>query len=72
MKMGTAQDMKLRIKRCRIDNQKRRTFIRTARRLVFEKGATIDGDRVQNLLDDGSYVPINVRLICYRLIVSYY
>ena len=57
MKMGAVQDMKLRIKRACIDNSKQRTFIETARKLIFEKGATIDGERVKNLLDEGSYVP---------------
>ncbi|KAF8546201.1 hypothetical protein OG21DRAFT_1479705 [Imleria badia] len=54
MTMGTARDMKIRIKRYRVDNRKWRTFIQTARRLIFERGAT-------NLLGDGSYVPTNAR-----------
>lgn len=62
IKMGTVRDMKLRIKRYRVDNPKRRVTIKAARRLIFEMGATVHGERIRDLLDDGSYVPINVSL----------
>ena len=56
--MGAVRDMKLRIKHTRINNSKRRTFIETARKLIFEKGATINGEHVKNLLDKGYVLTI--------------
>lgn len=58
--MGQARDIKWRIKHKRVDDASRRSRIRTARRLIFEKGAAVDGNRIKALLGDWSYVPTAV------------
>ncbi|KAF9230351.1 hypothetical protein BU15DRAFT_57343 [Melanogaster broomeanus] len=56
-KMGTARDMGRRITKVRVDDAKRQLRVRQARVLIFKKGAPVNGQRVQALLNEQSYVP---------------
>jgi len=66
IKMGTVQDMKLHIKQYQVDNPKRQVTIKAVCHLIFEMDATVHGECIWDLLDDGSYVPIN---ICKSILV---
>jgi len=55
--MGMVRDMRRRIKKPRVDDEDRRRHIAAARRLIFEKGAAVDSERVKALLNEFSYVP---------------
>lgn len=56
-KMGMVRDMRCRIKKTRVDDDDRRRHIAAARRLIFEKGAAVNSERVKALLDQFSYAP---------------
>jgi hypothetical protein len=55
--MGTYRDIRQRKCNARIDSTQRQFRIKRARSFIFEKGVGITGKRVQDLLDEGSYVP---------------
>ena len=59
-KMGTTTDLQDRIKLQRIDDIARRAKITKARKLVYEKGASINGTTVKTTLGLESMVPTTV------------
>jgi hypothetical protein len=62
--MGKTADLQTRISQVRIDDKARRAKIAKARRLVYEKGASIDGPTVKKALGLESMVPTTVRMKC--------
>jgi hypothetical protein len=60
--MGTTTDLQNRITLQRVDNSARRTNIAKARKLVYEKGASINGPTVKTKLGPESTVPTAVRV----------
>lgn len=58
--MGTLFDMNTRKEQLRVDDDAHRKKIAKARKLIFKHGASINGVRVQSLLQDGSFVPTKV------------
>ena len=68
-KMGMSRDMKRRKHHPRVDTVHRQRLINTAHKFIFTKGAGIDGVRVRNLLDEGSYVPT---IVCLFHIMVYH
>jgi len=61
--MGTKLDMKRRQTQTRVDDRRRQRHVEYARKLIFELGAAVDGKRVQDILNDESYVPVRVSSI---------
>jgi hypothetical protein len=61
--MGTKLDMEHRETMQRVDNKQRQHRIEEARKLIFRKGASVDGASVKALLNAESYVPIRVSTI---------
>jgi hypothetical protein len=59
--MGTKRDMRRRMKRLRKDDERHQRQIKAARALIFQKGASVDGTRVRNILNEESLVPTQVR-----------
>jgi hypothetical protein len=55
--MGTKADLENRISQERVDNNVRRANIAKARNLVYEKGASVNGTTVSNILGSESTVP---------------
>lgn len=55
--MGTKLDMKRRERTQRTDNERRRRRVEQARALMFKQGASINSQRVQNILNEESLVP---------------
>ena len=68
-KMGTTTDLQNRIKLQRIDNIAKRAKVTKARKLVYEKGASINGNTVKTALGMESMVPTTVRVSSSYLIV---
>jgi hypothetical protein len=58
--MGTEGDMNDRITLRRVDDQARRNKIDRARKLIFQRGAPVDGKRVKSVLNSESLVPTRV------------
>jgi len=58
--MGTEGDMLDRLTLQRVDDQARRNKINRARKLIFERGAPVDGKRVKSILNSESLVPTRV------------
>ena len=58
--MGTKSDMQNRASYARVDNGIRRAKIAKARKLVYEKGASIKGNTVKSILGAESMVPTTV------------
>ncbi|KIM68342.1 hypothetical protein SCLCIDRAFT_20244 [Scleroderma citrinum Foug A] len=56
-KMGMSRNMRRHIRKTQVDDDIRRRHIAAAHRLIFEKGVSVDGDRVKALLNEFSYVP---------------
>ncbi|KIK51303.1 hypothetical protein GYMLUDRAFT_64926 [Collybiopsis luxurians FD-317 M1] len=65
--LGTKHDMACCETLCRIDSKTHRQVIERARRKFFDKGTPITSDGVENLLRDGSYVPIH-SLLAYLIL----
>jgi hypothetical protein len=70
-KMGTATDLQNRITLQRVDDAALRATIAKARKLVYEKGASINGTTVKNQLGQKSMVPTTVRVSQDCLVVRY-
>jgi hypothetical protein len=62
--MGKTADLQNRKSQVRIDNVARRAKIAKARRLVYEKGASVNGSTVKKVLGSESMVPTTVRIEC--------
>lgn len=58
--MGTEGDMNDRITLRRVDDQARRNKIDRACKLIFQRGAPVDGKRVKSVLNSESLVPTRV------------
>ena len=54
--MGMRRDMKHQAQKARIDSIHWQRRIQQAQKLIFESGASISGSRMQDLLNDESYV----------------
>jgi hypothetical protein len=63
--MGTKVDLQNRVSHARVDDGKRRAKIKKARKLVYEKGASANGNAVKNVLDAESMVPTTVRALTH-------
>ncbi|KAG2739979.1 hypothetical protein P692DRAFT_20756128 [Suillus brevipes Sb2] len=55
--MGTESDMNDRMTLQRVDDQARRKKIDQARKLIYQRGAPVDGKRVKSILNSESLVP---------------
>jgi hypothetical protein len=55
--MGSKADLDNRVSQVRIDNHARRANIAKARKLVYEKGASVKGTTVNRILGSESMVP---------------
>jgi hypothetical protein len=62
--MGKTVDLQNRISQVRVDDRARRAKIAKARRLVYEKGASVNGPTVKAALGLESMVPTTVRMNC--------
>ena len=62
--MGKTVDLQNRISEVRVDDQARRAKVAKARRLVYEKGASVNGSTVKKILELESAVPTTVRTEC--------
>jgi hypothetical protein len=69
--MGTATDFQNRITLQCVDNAAICATIAKARKLVYENGASINGDMVKNHLGQKSMVPTTVRVSQDCLVVQY-
>jgi hypothetical protein len=58
--MGTEGDMLDQLTLQRVDDQARCNKINRARKLIFERGAPVDGKRVKSILNSESLVPTRV------------
>ncbi|EGO04308.1 hypothetical protein SERLA73DRAFT_43733, partial [Serpula lacrymans var. lacrymans S7.3] len=58
-KMGMKRDMRQRVKKIRVDNEDHWRRIKFAWQLMFEKGVSVGGKRVNAQLDKWSYVSTN-------------
>lgn len=67
--MGTTTDLQNRITLQHVDDSARRAKIAKARKLVYEKGAGINGSTVKTTLCEESMVPTTVRVSRCRLVV---
>jgi hypothetical protein len=67
--MGTTTDLQNRITLQRVDDDARRAKIAKARKLVYEKGASIKGPTVERKLGEESMVPTTVRVSRRCLVV---
>jgi hypothetical protein len=56
-KMGSKADLENRISQERVDNKLRRANIAKARKLVYEKGASVNSTTVSSILGSESTVP---------------
>jgi hypothetical protein len=63
-KMGMKFDMRRWVTCERIDNLTRRRHIEEARALIFQLGVLVDGAHVKAILNDESYIPIHVSILC--------
>jgi hypothetical protein len=61
--MGTKIDMQNRVSYARVDDGIRQAKIAKARKLVYEKGASVNGNTVKNILGAESMVPTTVSAI---------
>ena len=59
-KVGQRLDVRRRTTKARIDNDRRRSRVDTARKLIFEHGMAVDSATLDDLLDEQSLVPIEV------------
>ncbi|KZT37964.1 hypothetical protein SISSUDRAFT_1129151 [Sistotremastrum suecicum HHB10207 ss-3] len=55
--LGTTRDEEIRQEKRRIDTEQRRRLIRKARKLVYEKGYSVNSKKVEDLLRAASLVP---------------
>jgi hypothetical protein len=60
--MGTKRDIKCREDLIRIDDELRQKKIEMSRGWIFEKGLIINGNAIDRVLQQESYVPTRVRL----------
>jgi len=58
LKLGMEVDMKHRVKKARVDTQRRQKLILQARRWIFEREYAVNGNAIKRLLDSASLVPI--------------
>jgi hypothetical protein len=58
--MGTKRDMKRRKTLARIDDDRRRRNVATARSIIYEKHYAVDSQAVENILKEQSLVPTTV------------
>jgi hypothetical protein len=58
--MGSKADLDNRVSQERVDNKVRRANVAKARKLVYEKGASINGTTVSSILGSESMVPTKV------------
>ena len=58
--MGTPTDMMTRQTKLRVNDEARKKKIRRARRLIFKHGASINGNRIKEILQSQSFVPTRV------------
>jgi hypothetical protein len=65
--LGTSADKKLREQLERKDNETWHSLVAEARRLMYDDGYAINGDKVDSILKDISAVPTKVRAfyLCY-------
>lgn len=66
--MGKVQDMKNRKILARVDDEKRRRMIGTARDIIYNKHYAVDSDKVEAILKEHSLVPtvVSVQLDATR------
>jgi hypothetical protein len=62
--MGKTADLQNRISHVRVDDEARRAKIAKARRLVYEKGASVNGPTIKKTLELESMVPTTVLMEC--------
>jgi hypothetical protein len=72
--MGSKADLENRVSQVRVDNHVRRAKIAKARKLVYEKGASIKGTTVDSILELESMVPTVVSATheCWHFMCAYF
>ena len=72
--MGSKADLENRVSQVRVDNHVQRANIAKARKLVYEKGASIKGTTVNSILGSESMAPtvVSATLECWHLICAYF
>ena len=68
--MGMKCDMTFREKKQRVDSVQRCQSVETARKLLFQHGASLNSQRIKNLLNDESLVPTRVRALKANVTVA--
>lgn len=68
--MGAEGDMNDRMTLQRVDDQARRKKIDQARKLIYQRGAPVDGKRVKSILNSESLVPTRVSRSFYIQIAT--
>jgi hypothetical protein len=58
-----ALDKKQRVTMARVDNNRRRSQVSSARRVIYEKNYLVDGSAVDKMLKEMSLVPTAVRRV---------
>ena len=61
--MGTKRDMTFCEKKQRVDNVRWRQSVEAARKLLFQRGASLNSQCIKNLLNHKSLVPTRVRAL---------
>ena len=67
--MGTKRDMHNREVTVRVDDNACRWSIKQARKLIFQKGARINGKHIRGILDPQSLVPTRVS---FKFLITMY
>jgi hypothetical protein len=68
--MGTEGDMNDRMTLQRVDDQAHRKKIDLARKLIYQRGAPVDGKRVKSILNSESLVPTRISCSFYIQITT--
>ena len=64
--MGTATDRSIREELQRVDSHLHHDLVKEARRLMYEEGYAVNGDKVNDVLKHVSGVPTTVSLLNYN------
>jgi hypothetical protein len=65
--MGMKIDLENRQATQRVDDERRHRKVEKARRLIFQHGVGINGQRIKKILQDESLVPTRVSNLCINL-----
>ena len=68
--MGMKRDMTFLEKKQRVDSVRWRQSVETAQKLLFQHGASLNSQRIKNLLNDESLVPTRVRALKVNVTVA--